>query len=101
MQHLTNWGQSLNSSEACRVSCTADYVFLYVSSDRGEDPTVFSSFFFFLQCFAYHCIFIPFLAQSLQNSSPVLSSADEVTSQIQQSLLSFFIEERLDLADSD
>lgn len=89
--------KSLNSYEAHKVSCTADYVCLYISSDRGEYHTIFFSFF--LQCFACHCIFIPYLALLLPNSSPVLSSADGVTSQIQQSLLSCFIEEKLDLAD--
>lgn len=91
--------KSLNSSEAHKVSCTADYICLYVRSDREENHTIFFLFFFF-QCFACHCIFISFLVLSFQNSSPVLSSVDEVTSQSQQSLLSMLIEERLDLADS-
>lgn len=76
--------KSLNSSEVPVFSRNADNVYLYTSDYRGEDHTII----FFFKCFTCHCIFIPFSSLSFQNSSPVLPSADEVTSQIQQSLLS-------------
>jgi len=75
----------LNSSEVPEFSCNADNVYLDTSDYRGEDHAII---FFFFKCFTCHCIFIPVSSLSLQNYSPILSCAAEVTSQIQQSLLS-------------